>query len=111
MAINIIIKNMKKTDDLVIPNTVTQIEYSITKELNGKTAIIDGFAGLDISNLTEENFIPLSGLTESIVKNWALNCIGDRITSIEQYLDNELTPQDEQKKIVSEEIKLPWENV
>jgi hypothetical protein len=109
MAINIIIKNMKKTDDLEVPNTVTEITYSITKELNGKTASVDGFAGLDISQLTEENFIPLSELTETIVKDWVLNCISDRINSIEQYLDTELTPQEEKTKIVSTEIKLPWE--
>ena len=100
---------MKKTDDLEVPNTVTEITYSITKELNGKTASVDGFAGLDISQLTEENFIPLSELTETIVKDWVLNCISDRINSIEQYLDTELTPQEEKTKIVSTEIKLPWE--
>ena len=109
MAINIIIKNKKKTDDLEIPNTVTQITYSITKELNGKTASVDGFAGLDINELTEENFIPLSGITENIAKDWVLSCIGDRITSIEEYLDNELLPQEEQTRIVSTEINLPWE--
>lgn len=110
MAINIIIKSMKKTDNLNIPNTVTEISYSITKELNGKIATVDGFAGLNIDELTQENFIPLSGLTETIVKDWVLNCIGDRITSIEEYLDTELTPQEEQTKIVSNEITLPWEN-
>ena len=108
MSINIIIKSMKKTDDLEIPNTVTEITYSITKEVNGKIATVDGFAGLDISTLIEENFIPLSGLTETMVKDWVLNCIGDRITSIEEYLDSELTPQEEQTKIVSSEITLPW---
>jgi len=109
MSVNIIIKSMKKTDNLDIPNTVTEITYSVTKELNGKVASIDGFAGLDINNLSEENFIPLSGLTETVVKEWVLNCIGDRITSIETYLDNELSPQEEQTKIITTEVKLPWE--
>ncbi len=109
MAVNIIIKSMKKTEDLGIPNTVTEIRYSITKELNGKTVSIDGFAGLDVNELTEENFIPLSGITENIAKNWVLSCIGDRITSIEEYLDIELSPQEEQTKIVSSEVNLPWE--
>lgn len=109
MAVNIIIKSMKKTEDLDIPNTVTEIRYSITKELNGKTVSVDGFAGLDVNELTEENFIPLSGITENIAKNWVLSCIGDRITSIEEYLDIELSSQEEQTKIVSSEVNLPWE--
>ncbi len=109
MSVNIIIKSMKKTDNLDIPNTVTEITYSVTKELNGKIASVDGFAGLDISNLSQENFIPLSGLTETVVKEWVLNSIGDRITSIEEYLDNDLNPQEEARRILTVEIKLPWE--
>lgn len=110
MAINTIIKSIKKTDNLGIPNTVTEISYSITKELDNKIASVDGFVGLDISNLSEENFIPLSDLTEEIVKDWVLNHIGNRITSIEEYLDNELAPPEEQTSIISTEVTLPWEN-
>lgn len=109
MSVNIIIKSMKKTDNLDIPNTVTEVSYSITKEFNGKMSSVDGFANLDFSNLSQENFIPLSGLTENIVKNWVLNSIGDRITSIEEYLDNDLNPQEEEKRISTVEVKLPWE--
>lgn len=100
---------MKKTNNLEIPNTVTEISYSITKELNGNISSVDGFTNLDFSDLSQENFIPLSGLTETVVKEWVLNSIGDRITSIEEYLDNELNPQEEKTKITTTEIKLPWE--
>jgi hypothetical protein len=109
MSINISIKGIKKTDNLDFPNVVTEIKYEITKEQNNKTASLEGFANLDFSELTEENYIPMSGLTENIVKGWVLNSIGDRITSIETYLDNEIETQEEKIKIVSTEIKLPWE--
>ena len=109
MAINIEIKSIKKTDNLDITNVVTTISYRLTKELNGKTASVDGEANLDFTNVTEDNYIPISGLTKTIINEWILNCIGDRITSIEEYLDMELTPQEEQRKIVSTEINLPWE--
>ncbi len=61
MSVNILIKSMKKTDNLDIPNTVTEISYSITKELNGKISSVDGFANLDFSNLSQEN-LKLMGL-------------------------------------------------
>jgi hypothetical protein len=111
MSINITIKGIKKTDNLDFLNVITEIKYEITKEQNNKTASLEGFANLDFSELTEENYIPMSGITENIVKDWVLNSIGDRITSIEEYLDNELSPQEEEQiKIISMEIKLPWEN-
>jgi hypothetical protein len=109
MAINITIVSIKKTDNLELPNVVTEITYKITKEENGKTASLEGFANLDFSELTQENYIPISGLTENMIKDWVLNSIGDRITSIESYLDNEIETQEEKLKIVSTEIKLPWE--
>ena len=109
MSININIKGIKKTDNLDFPNVVTEIKYEITKEQNGKSASIEGFANLDFSELTEENFTPMSGLTENIVKGWVLNSIGDRITSIETYLDGEIEQQEEKTKIVSSEVNLPWE--
>jgi hypothetical protein len=109
MSININIKGIKKTDNLDFPNVVTEIKYEITKEQNGKSASIEGFANLDFSGLTEENFTPMSGLTENIVKGWVLNSIGDRITSIETYLDGEIEQQEEKTKIVSSEVNLPWE--
>jgi hypothetical protein len=109
MSVNIKIKGIKKTDNLDFPNVVTEIKYEITKEQNGKTASLEGFANLDFTDLTDENYIPMSGLTENIVKGWVLNSIGDRITSIETYLDNEIETQEEKIKIVSTEIKLPWE--
>jgi hypothetical protein len=109
MSININIKGIKKTDNLDFPNVVTEIKYEITKEQNGKSASIEGFANLDFSELTEENFTPMSGLTENIVKGWVLNSIGDRITSIEAYLDSEIEQQEEKTKIVSSEVNLPWE--
>ena len=108
MAINITIVSIKKTDNLELPNVVTEITYKITKEENGKTASLEGFANLDFSELTQENYIPISGLTENMIKDWVLNSIGDRITSIESYLDNELTPQEEKLRIISTEITLPW---
>lgn len=109
MAINVEILSIKKTDNLDITNVVTTVSYRLSKELNGKVANIDGEANLDFTSVTEENYIPMSGLTETIVKDWVLGCIGDRIISIEEYLDDELTPQEEQTKIVSTEINLPWE--
>jgi hypothetical protein len=109
MSFNINIKKIKSTNDLEIRNVVTEITYVISKELNGKTSSIEGLANLDFTILTEDNYIPLSGVTENIAKEWVLNCIGDRITSIEEYLDNELSPQEEQTRIVSTEINLPWE--
>ena len=109
MSVNVLIKSIKKTDNLELPNVVTEINYKITKEENGKTASLEGFANLDFSELTQENYVPISGLTENIIKGWVLNSIGDRITSIESYLDNEINQQEEQTKIVSTEIKLPWE--
>jgi hypothetical protein len=109
MSVNINIKKIKSTNDLEIKNVVTEITYVISKELNGKTSSIEGLANLDFTVLTEENYIPLSGVTQNIAKDWVLSCIGDRITSIEEYLDNELSPQEEQTKIVSSEVNLPWE--
>jgi hypothetical protein len=109
MSVNVLIKSIKKTDNLELPNVVTEITYKITKEENGKTASLEGFANLDFSELTQENYIPISGLTENMIKDWVLNSIGDRITSIESYLDNEIETQEEKLKIVSTEIKLPWE--
>lgn len=108
MAINVEVKSIKKTDNLGISNVVTTVSYRLSKELNGKVANIDGEANLDFTSVTEENYIPISGLTETIVKDWVLSCIGDRILSIEEYLDAELTPQEEQTKIVSTEVDLPW---
>ena len=109
MAVNIIIKGMKKTDNLIFPNVITEIKYEISKEINGVDASIEGFANLDFDVLTEETYIPISSITENIAREWVLNCIGDRIESIESYLDNEIVQQTEQKKIFSNEIKLPWE--
>jgi hypothetical protein len=109
MSVNVLIKSIKKTDNLELPNVVTEITYKIIKEENGKIASLEGFANLDFSELTQENYIPISGLTENIIKGWVLNSIGDRITSIESYLDNEIEIQEEKLKIVSTEIKLPWE--
>jgi hypothetical protein len=107
MEIKII--SIKKTDNLELSNVVTEIKYKITKEENGKIASLEGFANLDFTELTEENYIPISGLTENIVKAWVLNSIGERITSIEDYLDNEIEEQVEKTKIVSNEVNLPWE--
>jgi hypothetical protein len=107
MEIKII--SIKKTDNLELSNVVTEIKYKITKEENGKIASLEGFANLDFTELTEENYIPISGLTENIVKGWVLNSIGERITSIETYLDNEIEEQVEKTKIVSNEVNLPWE--
>lgn len=110
MAINIKIKSIKTTNNLAIPNIVTEVEYSVTKEVNNKIASIDGFANLDFTELTNETHIPFTELTEDIVKDWVLNCIGERIQSIELYLDNELTMQEEQTRIASIEVNLPWGN-
>jgi len=104
MAITTIIKSIKTTNNLDFPNVVTEIQYQITKN----NLSVDGFANLNYSELTNDNYIPLSGLTEDIVKNWVLSAIGDRIVEIENYLDN-VIEQEEPKKIVSTEIKLPWE--
>ncbi len=109
MSVNIKIKGIKKTDNLIFPNVITEIKYEVSKEINGATASIEGFANLDFDVLTEETYIPISAITENIVKEWVLNCIGDRIESIESYLDNEIVQQTEQIKIVSNEISLPWE--
>jgi hypothetical protein len=109
MSVNVNIKKIKSTNDLEIQNVITEITYVVSKELNGKTASIEGMANLDFTTLTEDNYVPLSGVTENIAKEWVLNCIGDRIVSIEEYLDNELSPQEEQTKIVSNEVNLPWE--
>jgi hypothetical protein len=109
MAINIKIKSIKTTDNLFIPNVVTEVKYCITKEIGNKIASIDGFANLDFTELTNEVYIPFSELTEDIVKEWVLICIGERIQSIELYLDNELTMQEEQMRITSTEVNLPWE--
>ena len=109
MSVNINIKKIKSTNNLEIQNVITEITYVVSKELNGKTASIEGMANLDFTTLTEDNYVPLSGVTENIVKEWVLNCIGDRIVSIEEYLDNELSPQEGQTKIVSNEVNLPWE--
>ena len=43
-----------------------------------------------------------------MIKDWVLNSIGDRITSIESYLNNEIEIQEEKLRIVSSEITLPW---
>ena len=99
---------MKKTDNLDFPNVVTEIKYEITKEVNGVTAFVEGFTNLSFGELTEETYIPITGLTENIVKDWVLQSIGERIISIEEYLDNQLSPIEEQTKIVSTEINLPW---
>jgi hypothetical protein len=104
MAITTIIKSIKTTNNLDFPDVVTEIQYQITKN----NASVDGFANLNYSELTNDNYIPLSELTENIVKNWVLTAIGDRIVAIENYLDNEIE-QEEPKKIVSTEVKLPWE--
>ena len=103
MSLTTIIKSIKTTNNLDLPNVVTEVQYQITKN----NMSVDGFANLNYSELTNDNYIPLSGLTENIVKNWVLTAIGDRITSIESYLDNEVE-QGEPKKIVSSEITLPW---
>ncbi len=109
MPVNIIIKEIKKTDNLSFPNVITEIKYEITKEQNNKIASLEGFANLNFSELTEDNFIPISELTEDIVKEWVLNLIGDRITSIETYLDDEIEQQEENIKIFSNKVNLPWE--
>ena len=103
MSVTIIIKSIKTTNNLDIPNVVTEVQYSIRKN----NASVDGFANLNYSELTNDNYILLSGLTENIVKDWVLNAIGDGITSIESYLDNEIE-QGEPQKIVSSEVTLPW---
>jgi hypothetical protein len=105
MAITTIIKSIKITNNLDFPNVVTEIQYQITKN----NMSVDGFANLNYSELTNDNYIPLSGLTENIVKDWVLTAIGDRIVEIESYLDNEIE-QEGPKKIVSNEITLPWES-
>jgi hypothetical protein len=104
MAISTIIKSIKTTNNLEFPDVVTEIQYQITKN----NMSVDGFANLNYSELTNDNYIPLSGLTENIVKDWVLTAIGNRIVEIESYLDNEIE-QEGPKKIVSTEIKLPWE--
>jgi hypothetical protein len=104
MAITTIIKSIKTTNNLEFPDVVTEIQYQITKN----NMSVDGFANLNYSELTNDNYIPLSGLTENIVKDWVLTAIGNRIVEIESYLDNEIE-QEGPKKIVSTEIKLPWE--
>ena len=105
MATTTIIKSIKTTNNLDFPNVVTEVQYQITKN----NMSVDGFANLNYSELTNDNYIPLSGLTENIVKDWVLTAIGDRIVEIESYLDNEIE-QEGPKKIVSNEITLPWES-
>jgi hypothetical protein len=104
MALTTIIKSIRTTNNLDFPNVVTEVQYQITKN----NASVDGFANLNYSELTNDNYIPLSELTENIVKNWVLTAIGDRIVAIENYLDNEIE-QEEPKKMFSVEVKLPWE--
>jgi len=105
MAITTIIKSIKTTNNLEFPDVVTEIQYQITKN----NMSVDCFANLNYSELTNDNYLPLSGLNENIVKDWVLTAIGDRIVEIESYLDNEIE-QEGPKKIVSNEITLPWES-
>jgi hypothetical protein len=106
MSLNLTIKSIRTTDNLAIPNVVTEIQYNITKGI----ASIDGFVNLDFTHLTNSTYIPLSEVTEDIVKGWVLNAIGERITSIEDFLNNEIELIEGKSKIISNEVKLPWEN-
>jgi hypothetical protein len=105
MSINLTIKSLKTTDNLGAPSVVTEIQYIITKGI----ASIEGFVNLDFSQLTNDTYIPTSEITEDIVKGWVLNAIGERITSIEDFLDNEIELIEGKSKIISNEIPLPWE--
>lgn len=106
MSINIKIKSLKTTDNLSIPDVITEIQYSISKGI----ATLDGFVNLDFTKLTSNTYIPLSEITEDIVKDWVLGAIGERIVSIENFLDEEIELIEGQTKIISNEVKLPWEN-
>lgn len=101
--------SIKKTDNLELSNVVTSIKYEISKTTDGITEKIEGEANLDVSELNVERFTPFTSLTENLVKDWVLLCIGERITSIESYLDDLINQQINMiSGFTQSNIDLPW---
>lgn len=84
-----IAKLAKNPDNL--DNVVINANYEIGKTVNNHTAKIEGYASLDALNIDADTFIPYSTITEENVVEWVKKSIGDRLSSIEIYLDEQLS--------------------
>lgn len=107
MALTIKILKMNEVSGLGTnqQNVIGSVEYKITSDTSKRS--ITGFANLDFSELTEENFIPFDQLTEETVKGWVAQCIGsERLAAIEAQLNSE----PEIALFSYNEIDLPWKN-
>ena len=72
-----------------IDNVVIGANYEISKTVNGQTAKIEGHANLNAFNIDPDTFISYDQITEENVIEWVKQSIGDRLASIEIYLDEQ----------------------
>ena len=95
-------KLAKNPDD--IENVVIGANYEISKTVNGQTAKIEGHANLNAFNIDPDTFISYDQITEENVIDWVKQALGDRLASIEIYLDEELA----QELSVAQVAVMPW---
>jgi len=95
-------KLAKNPDD--IDNVVIGANYEISKTVNGQTAKIEGHANLNAFNIDLDTFISYDQVTEENVIEWVKQSIGDRLASIEIYLDEQIS----QEFSVAQVTAMPW---
>jgi len=84
---------------------VGTVEYEIKSNETGRS--ISGFANLDLSEISEANFISLDQLTEETVIDWVKERIGlERLNAIEEQLSAVV----ETPYFTYSNVGLPWKN-
>ena len=97
-----IAKLAKNPDD--IANVVIGANYEISKTVNDHTAKIEGHASLNAFDINTNAFVPYEQITEENVIEWVKQSIGDRLASIEIYLDEQLS----QEFSIAQVTSMPW---
>jgi hypothetical protein len=87
-----------------IDNVIIGANYEISKTVNNHTAKIEGHASLNAFDIDANAFVAYDQITEENVIEWVKKSIGDRLASIEIYLDEELA----RDFSVAQVAVMPW---
>lgn len=87
-----------------IANVVIGAKYEISKTVDDHTAKIEGHASLNAFDIDTNAFVPYEQITEENVIEWVKTSIGDRLASIEIYLDEQLS----QEFSIAQVTAMPW---
>jgi hypothetical protein len=89
-------------------DVVVEIGYTITLDLEGQLATVDGFAFLDPFNIDPDNFLEFNQISEAQATQWVLDRVGtERLDQIASQLTDEINqqPANQIRPVVR---NLPW---